>query len=114
MALVGARRRDVCDLGRLAGLGRAAHRAFALAERSRPQRRDQDGVQIMRGPYMERLRRVVVLIDGAAVRTRELACPGDNGLEHGLDIERRTHRLADLTERRELVHGTGELGRPRL
>src|SRR5258708_3329243 len=114
MALVGARRRDVCDLRRLAGLRRATHRAFALAQWRCPQRLHQDGVQVMRGPDVKRLRRVVILVDGAAVRTRKLARPGDDGLEHGLDIERRAHRLADLAERRELVHRADELTRPRL
>ena len=102
------------NLRRLAGLRRATHRAFALAQRSCPQRLHQDGVQVMRGPDVKRLRRVVILVDGATVCTRKLARPRDDGLEHRLDIERRAHRLADLPERRELVDRAGELTRPRL
>src|ERR1700730_13628701 len=114
MALVGAGRGDVGDLGRLAGLRRAAHRAFAFAEQRRPQRLDEYRVEVMRGPYVERLRRVVILVDGATVRTRELARPGDDRLEHGLDIQRRSHRLAHLTQCRELVYRAGQLVRARL
>jgi hypothetical protein len=68
----------------------------------------------MRGPDVEHLRRLVILVDGAAVGTRQLARPGDDRLEHGLDIERRAHRLADLTKCRELVHRASQFGRPRL
>src|SRR6266700_45366 len=68
----------------------------------------------MRCPYVKSLRRVVVLVDGTTVRARELSGARDDGLEHGLDIQGRAHRLADLTQCGELVHRAGQLARARL
>ncbi len=68
----------------------------------------------MRGPDVERLRRVVVLVDGAAVRARKLAGAGDDGLEHRLDVERRADGPADLAQGRQLLNRLGQLARARL
>jgi hypothetical protein len=48
-------------------------------------------------------------VDGAGLGTGELRCLGDDRVEHGLEVERRVHRLADLAERTQLFHRLGEL-----
>ncbi len=47
---------------------------------------------------MELLVGLVVLVDGAAVHARELGGARDDRAEHGLEIERRAHRLSDFAE----------------
>jgi hypothetical protein len=54
---------------------------------------------------------LVVLVDGARVGPGEPVGAGDDGAEHGLQIERRAERLADLAQRAQLLDRAGELGR---
>src|SRR5437867_2377921 len=70
-----------------------------------------DQLESLRHAQVERLRGRVVLVDGAAVRARQLVGPHGDGLEHAVDVERRADGLADLAERLELLHRFGQLAR---
>ena len=48
-------------------------------------------------------------VDGAGVSAGQLHRLGDDGVEHGLEVERGIHRLADLAQRVELLDRLGEL-----
>jgi len=54
---------DVGDLGRLARLRHAPHRAFSLADERRAQQLDELRVDVLGGAQVERLRGLVVLVD---------------------------------------------------
>jgi hypothetical protein len=103
MARVGARPRDVPDLGRLAGHRGAAHGPFPLVEGRRLQRGHDDGIDVLGGADVERLAGHIVLVDGAAIRTREFPRPGHDRLQHGLHVQGGAHGPADLAEARELA-----------
>src|SRR4030095_4865335 len=45
----------------------------------------------------------VILVDRSLVRLRKLHCVGNNGEEHGLEVEGGTHGLTDFSEGPELV-----------
>ena len=97
--MVGALGRDVVD--------RTGSRATPPADRPSPQwDRAWPGRprpflgQPLGRPQEEPLGRLVILVDRATVCPRELVGVGDDGGEHGLQLQRRADRAADLAERR--------------
>src|SRR5262249_26991265 len=67
---------------------------------------------VMAHAQMEPFARFVVLPDRAARSSREFVRPQNDGLEHGLEIQRRAERASDLPERRELAHRACQLPSP--
>src|SRR5262249_29187704 len=63
---------------------------------------------------MKFLGRVIVLVNEPATGLRELDRAGDNRVQDGLQIQRRAHRSAYLTERLQLPYRPRQLGCPRL
>jgi hypothetical protein len=57
---------------------------------------------------------IVVLVDQASFGPRELIGTGDDGSEHGVEIERRADRTANLGERFELLDRSSEIRGTRL
>ena len=51
---------------------------------------------------------VVEHIDRAGLSARQLHCLGDDGGEHGFEIERRVHRLRHFAERAQLLNGAAK------
>src|SRR5215469_16691419 len=68
----------------------------------------------MRGPPVEGLGALLELVDDSAVAARELDRTADDRLEHGLQVEGRADRLADLAQRPELADRARELARASL
>jgi hypothetical protein len=92
-------RASIDDVGDLHGFARdchAAEHAFALANGIRAQRVDQLVGQAVGRMQNEPLALVVVLVDRAAIGSRELGRARHDRRQHGLEIERRAHGLADL------------------
>jgi hypothetical protein len=58
--------------------------------------------------------RLVVLVDHSTVRRRELHRSGDNGVEHGFQLEGRADRLADLPQRLQLIDRSRKVSGPLL
>src|SRR6266508_3777701 len=109
-----SRSSDVGDLDRLVGLGEPAHGPLALEDARCAPGLHQLLVHALLGPQLELTRRLVVLVDGVAVRAGELGGSGHDRRENRVQIQRRADSLAHLAERSELVHRAGELTRPRL
>ena len=104
----------VRDLHRL-----SAHPGPTDGPLAEPDRRGPHHFQVLRrdavrGPRVEALGGLVELVDDPAVAARELDGPADDRLEHGLEVERGTDRLADLAERPELADRSRQIPRPRL
>jgi hypothetical protein len=57
----------------------------------------------LRSLQPEFLGALVVLEDRSAVQTRELYGARNDRLQHGLELERRAHRLPDFAQRLELA-----------
>ena len=72
-------------------------------------RRDHVVVHAVGGAQLEFAARLVELVDGAGLGARELRRLRHDRVEHGLQIERRVDRLADLAERAQLGDRLGEL-----
>ena len=113
-SVIGPLGRDIGDLDRLVGLGEPAHGALALEDARFAAGLHQLFLQALLGPQQERFRRLVVLVDGATIRARELGRSGDDRRENCVEIQRRADGLPYLAERGELVDRAGELMRPRL
>ena len=61
------------------------------------------------GPRHEHSGRLVELVDRAAgVGLRQLDCVGDDGHQHGLEVQRGADRLADFPERAHFLDGARE------
>jgi two-component system CheB/CheR fusion protein len=71
------------------------------------------GVVDLALPVEEMPGRLADLADRASLCAGKLYCLSNNGGEHGFQIERRVHRLADLAQRLQLVNGAGQLVCPR-
>src|SRR4030095_9143852 len=56
----------------------------------------------------------VVRVENASVRGRNLRRPGDDGIEHCLELQRGADGLADLTERSKLIDEARQLPRASL
>ena len=69
------------------------------ANRGAPGHLDHLRVEVVGRAEVELLGPLVVLVDGAAIRAGELDGAGDDGGEHGLEVERGADGLADLAER---------------
>jgi hypothetical protein len=78
---------DVGDLDRFVRLGQPADRALAVPKRRRPGDLHQLILKILRRAQVERPRDLLVLEDRAGVRARELGGAGDDGREHGFQVE---------------------------
>jgi hypothetical protein len=105
------------DVGNLDGLAR--HRHAALGAFSASHRRLSGGgnhvlIEVVRGAQVELLGPLVVLEDRAPVGAGELVGPGDDRIEHGLELKRGAEGLADLTQRLKLLDRASELAGPRL
>src|SRR6266511_228816 len=84
-------------------------RRLAEADALPGELRDECFAHAVGSAQRELILRVVMDVDGAGLGTRELRRLGDDRVEHGLEVERRVHRLADLAERTQLFHRLGEL-----
>ena len=105
---------DVGDLDGLPDHAGPTHRPLAEPDRRRPQHLEVLRRDLMRGPRVEDLRGLVELVDDPAVAAGELDRAADDGLEHGLEVERGADGLADLAERPELADRSRQVLRPRL
>ena len=74
-------------------------------------RRNHFFAQAICGPYPKCQVQFVENIDHASLRIRKLGRLGNNGGEHGLQIERGVYRLRYLTECVQLFDGAREFGR---
>ena len=66
-------------------------------------RRDQAVVHAVGRAQLEFAARLAELVDRARLGARELRRLGDDRVQHGLQVERRVDRLADLAERAQLL-----------
>ena len=73
------------------------------------ERRDQLLAHAVGGADLEFVGRLVEDVDGAGIGRRQLDGLGDDRVEHGLQVERRIDRLADLAERAQLLDRLREL-----
>ena len=96
------------DLGRLERDGGASERAIPFAGGSVADAFGDVLWHVLRRLQPELLGTLVVFVDRPAVEPRDLHRPGDDRLEHDLEVQRRTDRLPDLAERRELSDGASE------
>ena len=67
------------------------------------QRVDQFLIHAVGGAQMKFALHIVEDVDRAGLGVGELHRLGDDGREHGLEIERRVHRLRDFAERTQLL-----------
>ena len=74
-------------------------------------RRNQFFSQAICGPYPKCLVQFVENIDHASLRIRKLGRLGNNGGQHGLQIERGVYRLGYLAERVQPFNGVREFCR---
>ena len=73
------------------------------------QRVNQLLIHAVGGAQMKFALQIVEDIDRAGLGAGELHRLGDDGGEHGLEIERRVHRLGHLAERAQLVDRAAKL-----
>jgi hypothetical protein len=90
---------NVGDLDGLPDRTSPTNGALAEPDRFRPYYRQVLRRYPVRAPRLEGLRNLVELVDDAAVTSGELNGAADDGLEHGLELERGADSSADLTER---------------
>src|SRR5262249_50643669 len=88
----------------------SANRRCAAAERLKD--RGVVRIRVVTRPQAEFLACAVVLPDRAARRPRELVRSEHDGLEDGLQVERRAQGVTNLSESCQLVDRTGQLIRP--
>ena len=105
---------DIRDLEGSAGLHHAAPHAFSLPQGSHAQGFNQFLLEVLGRPQMQLFRNIVVLVDQASFGSGELSGTGDDGGEHGVEIERRADRTANLGERLELLDRSSEIRSTRL
>src|SRR5262249_19946937 len=105
---------DVGDLDGLPDRTSPTDRALAEPDRFRPYYRQVLRRYPVRAPRLKGLRTLVELVDDAAVASGQLNGAADDGLEHGLELERGADRSADLTERAKLRDRPGKFARARL
>src|SRR5262249_3164390 len=105
---------DVGDLDGLPDRTSPTDRAFAEPDRFRPYDRQVLPRYPVRAPRLKGLRTLVELVDDAAVASGQLNGAADDGLEHGLELERGADGSADLTERAKLRDRPGEFACARL
>jgi hypothetical protein len=86
--------------------------ALPQADRRRLKQLDQLLFHAVGDAEAKLLRRFVVLEDDPGPCSGQLDRPGDNGVQHHLEIQRRADRSADFAERRELLHRPRQLGCP--
>ena len=103
-ALVDRRVGDVADLDRLSGHCHSPERTLSLADRRSAQSVDQLVRQPVRGMQVELLSHFVVLVDRPAIHASELRRASDDRGQHGLQVERRADRLADVAQRSQFIH----------
>ena len=77
-------------------------------------RRDQFVAHAIGRAQLEFPLPLVAHVDGAGLGAGKLRRLGADGVEHGLQIQRRVDRLGNLPERAQLLDRTGELGGARL
>ena len=100
---------QVRDLHRRVLHRRRGDRRLAEADALPGELRDKCFAHAVGSAQRELILRVAMDVDGAGLGTGELRRLGDDRVEHGLEVERRVHRLADLAERTQLFHRLGEL-----
>ena len=105
---------DVGDLDGLADHPGPADRSLAEPDRRRPERGELLRRHLVGGSRVKALGSLVELVQDAVVAAGELDRSADDGREHGLEVERGAHGLADLAERAELAHRPRQVGGPRL
>ena len=91
---------------------RLSGHALPQAERRRPKHLVQLLVEMMRAAdVVQFLSRLIVLVDDPAVGRGELHGPRHNSVEHGLQIQSRANRLADLPQCLQLFDQSRQLAR---
>jgi len=105
----GALGEEIRHLHRLTQRSRAPQCAFAQARRRRAQARGQLVAHRVRHAQVKFLGRFVVLVDRAGIARAQCHRVRHDAGQHGPELERRAHRLADLRERRQLVDRAGQL-----
>ena len=107
--LVGAGHTDVGDLDRGPGQRRSPKCPLTPADPRSAKDLGDLRVEHVGRPEMEDLGQLVVLPDRDTPRGGQLGRARHDGLQHGVEIERRADRLADLAERAELLDGAAQL-----
>jgi hypothetical protein len=102
---------DVGDLDRLPDCTSPTDGALAEPDRFRPYYRQMLRCYPVRAPRLKGLRNLVELVDDPAVARGQLNGAADDGLEHGLELERGANSSADLTERAKLPDRPGKFAR---
>src|SRR5262249_34387497 len=98
---------DVGDRDRLSDRTSPTDRALAELDRFRPQYRQVLRRYPVPGPRLKGLRNLVELVGDAAIATGQLDSAADDGLEHGLELERGADSSTDLAKRAQLLDRSG-------
>ena len=93
----------------LAARGGAPQEGLVKVDPRRAQSRDELGLGAEARAEVKQPRRLVELKDRAPLRARELHGPRHDRRQHLVEVEARGHRLADLTQRPQLVDRPGQV-----